>query len=79
MPANTILSTDMVGPVKPPILLRRNQTILIKVDRLGLFVTAIGRTMQDGQIGEYIKVQNLDSQRIITAKVNEDGSVEPVF
>ena len=79
LPANTILSTDMVGPVKPPILLRRNQTILIKVDRLGLFVTAIGRTMQDGQIGEYIKVQNLDSQRIITAKVNEDGSVEPVF
>jgi flagella basal body P-ring formation protein FlgA len=69
----------MVGPVKPQVLLKRNQTILIKVDRLGLLVTAIGRTMQDGGVGEYIKVQNLNSQRIITAKVNEDGSVEPVF
>jgi flagella basal body P-ring formation protein FlgA len=79
LPANTILSADMVGPVKPQVLLKRNQTILIKVDRLGLFVTAIGKALQDGGVGEYIKVQNLNSQRIITAKVNEDGSVEPVF
>jgi len=77
--ANTIISADMVGLVKPPILLKRNQTILIKVDRLGLFVTTIGKALQDGGVGEYIKVQNLNSQRIITAKVNEDGSVEPVF
>jgi flagella basal body P-ring formation protein FlgA len=79
LPANTVISADMVGPVKPPILLKRNQTVLIKVDRLGLVVTAIGKALQDGRLGEYIKVQNVDSHRIIMAKVNEDGSVEPVF
>ncbi|MCX5633265.1 MAG: flagellar basal body P-ring formation chaperone FlgA [Phycisphaerae bacterium] len=77
--ANTVISADMVSPVKPQILLKRNQTVIIKFDRLGLLVTAIGRALQDGQVGEYIKVQNVDSQRVIMAKVNEDGSVEPVF
>jgi flagella basal body P-ring formation protein FlgA len=79
LPANTVISTNMVGPVKPPILLKRNQNVFIKVNRLGLLITAIGKTMQDGRVGEYIKVRNVDSQRIIMAKVNEDGSVEPVF
>ncbi|MHC4122105.1 MAG: flagellar basal body P-ring formation chaperone FlgA [Planctomycetota bacterium] len=79
LPANTVISTNMVGPVKPPILLKRNQNVVIKVDRLGLFITAIGKTMQDGRVGEYIKVRNMDSQRIIMAKVNKDGSVEPIF
>jgi flagella basal body P-ring formation protein FlgA len=35
--------------------------------------------MQEGRAGEYIKVRNLDSQRMILAKVNEDGTVEPIF
>ncbi|MGB8227012.1 MAG: flagellar basal body P-ring formation chaperone FlgA [Sedimentisphaerales bacterium] len=79
LPTNTVISTGMAGPVNPPVLLQRNQTVVIKFDRLGLLVTAIGRALQDGHLGEYIKVQNVSSQRIIMAKVNEDGSVEPVF
>ena len=79
LPVNTVISTNMVGPAKPHVLLKRNQNVVIKVDRLGLLITAIGKTMQDGMVGEYIKVRNADSQRIIMAKVCEDGSVEPVF
>jgi flagella basal body P-ring formation protein FlgA len=79
LPANTVIYPSMVGPVKPQVLLKRNQNVVIKVDRLGLFVTAIGKTMQDGRAGEYVKVLNVDSQRTILARVNEDGSVEPVF
>jgi len=77
--ANTVIGPNMVGPAKPWVLLKRNQNVVIKVDRLGLFITALGKAKQDGQVGEYIEVQNLDSQRIILAKVNEDGTVEPVF
>ena len=79
LPANSVIRPSMVGPVKPQILLKRNQNVIIKVDRHGLFVTAIGITMQDGRVGENIKVRNVASQRIIMAKVNTDGSVEPVF
>lgn len=79
LPANTVIRPNMVGPVKPQVLLKRNQNVVIRIDRLGLVVTAIGRTMQDGRAGEYIKVRNVDSQRIILTKVNEDRTVEPIF
>ena len=77
--ANTVIHSGMVGPVKPEVLLKRNQNVVIRIDRLGLLVTAIGRAMQNGWLGDYIKVQNMDSKRIILAKVGENGVVEPVF
>ncbi len=76
---NTVIRPGMVEYPEPPVLLKRNQNVVIRIDRLGLFVTATGKTIQEGKVGEYIKVRNVDSQRIILAKVNEDGTVEPVF
>ncbi|MBW8001534.1 MAG: flagellar basal body P-ring formation protein FlgA [Planctomycetes bacterium] len=76
---NMVIHASMVGPVKPHILLKRNQSVVIRIDRGGLFVTVRGVSMQPGSAGEYIKIRNVDSQRIIMAKVNEDGTVEPVF
>ncbi len=77
--ANTVIQPDMVGPFKPPVLLKRNQNVVIKINRPGLSVTATGKTIQLARAGEYIKVQNADSHRIILCKVNKDGTVEPVF
>jgi flagella basal body P-ring formation protein FlgA len=79
LPANTVLQPNMVGPVKHEVIVKRNQNVVIQIDRPGLVVTAVGKTMQQGSAGEYIKVRNVDSQRIILAKINEDGTVEPVF
>lgn len=79
LPVNTVIKNNMVGPVKPKVLLKRNQNVIIRIDTFGLLVTAVGKTMQKGHVGEYIKVRNVDSQRIIMAKVNEDGTVEPIF
>jgi flagella basal body P-ring formation protein FlgA len=79
LPANIIIQPGMVGPVEPKVLLKRNQNVVIKIDRLGILVTATGKTVQEGKVGEYIRVRNVDSKRIILAKVNEDGTVEPVF
>lgn len=75
--ANTVLRPQMVGPLKTPIIVKRNQNVVIRIERPGFVITAIGTTMQDGRAGEYIKVRNADSQRIILARINEDGSVEP--
>ena len=77
--ANTVIRPGMIGPVKPQVLLERNKTVLIRFEKPGLLITAVGKTMQQGGAGEYIKVRNMDSQRIILAKVKEDGTVEPVF
>lgn len=79
IPAKTLLSPNMLSPVKSPIVAKRNQKVVIRIDRPGFLITAFGKAMQDGRAGEYIKVRNVDSQRIILVRVNEDGSVEPVF
>lgn len=77
--ANSVIRPELTRPVELPVLVERNKTVLIKVELPGLRVSAIGQALQDGRVGEYIKVRNIDSQRIIAARVNEDGTVVPVF
>jgi flagella basal body P-ring formation protein FlgA len=77
--ANTVIGPSLLVTARPEVLLKRNKTVIIRVKKVGLLVTAIGKTMQKGSAGEHIKVRNIDSQRIIVARINEDGTVEPVF
>jgi flagella basal body P-ring formation protein FlgA len=77
--ANTVLGPNMFGPVKPEAVIKRNQNVIIRIERPLLLVTAVGKAMQEGRVGEYIRVRNVNSQRIILARVKEDGTVEPVF
>jgi len=79
LPAKTVLRPHMTGPLKSPIIVKRNQNVVIRIEKLGFLITAMGKTMQEGRTGECIKVRNVDSQRIIFARINDDGSVEPVF
>jgi flagella basal body P-ring formation protein FlgA len=79
LPANTVVHPNAVSPAKSEFIVGRNETVVIRIERPGLLVTALGKAMQTGQEGEYIKVRNMDSQRIILCKVNQDRTVEPVF
>jgi flagella basal body P-ring formation protein FlgA len=79
LPANTVLSQNMLGTLKSAIIVKRNQNVVIRIESPGFLITAAGKTMQDGRVGEYIKVRNMDSQRIILARISEDGSVKPVL
>jgi flagella basal body P-ring formation protein FlgA len=79
IPANTTLRSYMVSPASPAVFVKRNQTVVIQIKSPGLLITAVGKALQSGQSGEYIKVKNVDSQRIIFARVSDDGTVEPVF
>jgi flagella basal body P-ring formation protein FlgA len=42
-------------------------------------ITSMGEAMEDGRPGEFIRIRNISSRRIITAKVTRDGAVEPVY
>jgi len=79
LPANTVLRPHMIGPVESPIIVKRNQNVVIRIEKPWLLITAVGKAMQEARTGEYIKVRNVDSQRIILARVNGDGTVEPAF
>ncbi len=77
--SGTIIKPDMIGPAKPAVVVERNKNVIIRIDRPNLMITAVGKALQKGAVGECIKVQNIESQRIIFAKVNIDGTVEPIF
>ncbi|MEJ2648357.1 MAG: flagellar basal body P-ring formation chaperone FlgA [Sedimentisphaerales bacterium] len=77
--ANTEIRDQMLASVERQIVIKRNQNVIIRIEKPGFVITAVGKTMQDGKSGDFIKVRNVDSQRIIIAKVNGDGSVEPVL
>jgi flagella basal body P-ring formation protein FlgA len=77
LPAGTVLVSNMLESLEPPIILKRNQNVVIRIERPGFLITAMGIAMQDGKAGDYIKVRNTDSQRIILARIKEDGTVEP--
>lgn len=79
IPADTVIKSYMVGEVQPELVIKRNQTVSIKVERPGMLITTTGKAMQNGHQGELIKVKNISSQRIIYACVNEDGSVSPAY
>ncbi len=79
LPANTEIRPNVVGPVEPPLAFKRNQSVMIRIKMLGLLVTASGKALEDGRVGEFVKVQNIDSGRTIVVKVNDDGTVAPLF
>jgi flagella basal body P-ring formation protein FlgA len=79
LPEGTVIASNMAKSPVPPVLIERNQNVIIRIERGGLIVTATGKATEKGRLGDCIKVRNTDSQRVILAKVNEDGTVEPVF
>jgi flagella basal body P-ring formation protein FlgA len=79
IPANSTVDNTALGATESTVVIERNQTVTIRAETQGLLITAIGTSLQKGQVGEYIRVRNIDSKRIIFAKVCEDGTVKPVF
>ena len=77
--ANSVISPRMIGSASPELVFKRNAKVIIRIDCPGFVVTATGKSVSDGRVGEYVKVRNIDSNRIILCKVNSDGSVGPVF
>jgi flagella basal body P-ring formation protein FlgA len=76
---NTILRPSMVESRRSPVVVKRNQSVVIRIEKPGFLITAAGMSLEDGRIGEHVRVRNVDSKRIILTKINEDGSVEPVL
>ena len=60
-----------------PVVIERNSDVVLKVEGLGFVLTCQGTALQDGRTGDVIRVRNADSKRVITAKVQADGSVSP--
>jgi flagellar basal body P-ring formation protein FlgA len=79
VPANAEIRPDMIGPARSAVVVHRNETVQIRLERPGMVVTAMGTALQEAHAGEPLKVRNADSSRVIMCRVNADGTVEPLL
>jgi len=77
--AGTVLRPSLVRRPQAQAVVQRNQSVVMRVRRPGFVVTAVGQALEDGRPGDFIKVRNVDSLRIVAARVMPDGSVEPAL
>jgi len=63
------------GYVAAPTVVERNKAVTVEYRSGALLLTARGRALQDGGVGDLIRIQNLDSNRTITAVVSGPGTV----
>lgn len=62
--------------IGPPTLIARNALVVLRYRRGPLSITAEGRALGRGSLGERIRVMNLGSRRTVTGRVTDDGAVE---
>ncbi len=74
-----VITGNVVGPAEPPVVIKRRQTVVMKIETGGLYVSAVGVALSDGKVGQYIRVKGPNNSRIVVVKVKADGTVEPVF
>ena len=70
--AGEILRAD---DVRRPIVVAKGQTITMMFEAPGVQLTAMGRAMSEGGIGDSVTVQNPASFRMITGVVTAPGTV----
>ncbi len=80
--AGEVIHTSMTTTKRPnpkELLVRCNQPVSIRLAGAGFALSALGTALQDGRVGDLVKVRNSDTQRIITARVTPQGNVEPII
>ena len=77
--AGAVIAPNLLKAKKPIVVVRRNKSVQMKITMAGFVIVTAGVALEDGRIGDMIKVRNADSKRIIMARVGSDGTVSPVY
>jgi flagella basal body P-ring formation protein FlgA len=64
------------GDIGPPTLVERNELVLLRYRRGPLLITAEGRALGQGSVGDRIRAMNMTSRQPVTGVVAPDGAVE---
>lgn len=81
IPAGAEIRSQWFKEKTPPILVERRQKVILKVERGSLLITAMGESMDEGRVGDVIRVKRgiRPDERIVVGTVMPDGSVEPLL
>ena len=78
MSPRRVLGSDVpvrLGDLRPPVVVGRGQRVTMNVRYGVLSVTATGRSLEDGAMGQFIRVVNIDSNRTVEALVTGPNQV----
>lgn len=70
-PGRPILAADL----GPPVMVARNARVRLEFRRGGLAIAAEGRALEEGALGEAIRVMALGSRSVLQGVVAQDGVV----
>ncbi len=70
-PGQVLLSTDLAKPV----VVRRGSRVLIVAVSSNIRITVPGIVEQKGAEGDFVRVRNIDSKRVILARVQDENTV----
>lgn len=70
--ADQLLTPALLGEA---LLVKRGQQVKIQASQDGISASTLGEALENGQRGEVIRVRNLASEKVIKAKVMEEGVV----
>jgi flagella basal body P-ring formation protein FlgA len=79
IPAGQEVRPGLVQAAAGEILVHRNEGVVMRIQGALFNVTALGKALENGRPGDLVKVENIDSGRVVLARVARDGSVEPVM
>ena len=71
--ANTPIVDDMVEQRTE---IKRGHRVILLTNSPGLTITAVGELKEDGYIGEYVRVVNTSSKKIITGMLVDENTVK---
>jgi flagella basal body P-ring formation protein FlgA len=76
-----VITDSMVDTAEKKVIIKRNSNVAVTIKKDGLFMQAIGKSLEEGRIGDYIKVrmQISNLSRVIYAQIKPDGTVEPLM
>lgn len=67
-----VVSRAHVGPVP---VVRRDEEVVLSLETRSMSLLAAGIALQDGGVGQRIRVRNADSKKVLTAEVVDVGTV----
>lgn len=68
-----------LSSVEAPVVVRRRQTVVVKLETGRLLISSLGEAQADGKVGEFVPVKmgSDKESRVIKARIRPDGTLEP--
>jgi len=63
-------------PARTPVLVKPGQKVKIGITFGEMRATAVGQSLEEGRIGQMIRVRNVDSNKVLMARVSGPGTVD---